>query len=66
MYDIVKDPVETENVVEKHPSIREKLKSSLEEWAVEFDQDRLRFNREAAVSLSEKELETLRSLGYLQ
>ena len=63
LYDLRKDPMEQQNVAEAFPDVKRSLEGRLSAW-----KDRLKSSAadSGRVKLSEKQLERLRSLGYVE
>ncbi len=59
------DPLDLKNVAERHPDVVEKMRAKLAGWRKLADQGQLP-KGDAAEALSRKELDRLRSLGYVQ
>lgn len=66
LYDHEKDPGETRDLAADHPEIVKRLAGLLETWRLDAVAKRLPNDADAIDSLSDKELERLRSLGYIQ
>ncbi len=65
LFDHAKDPLDVSDVSAGHPDIVEKLKAELEAWKSMVEQNKLPAG-DAAEDMSSKELDRLRSLGYIQ
>jgi len=65
LFDHAKDPLDLIDVAAQHPDIVEKLKTQLEAWSGMVEQNKLPLG-DAPEDLDSKELDRLRSLGYIQ
>lgn len=67
LYDLQADPMETHNLLAKHPRIAGELRASLERWAQSIRDQESAFDGKQVPdqSLHEDTLEQLRSLGYV-
>lgn len=61
LYDLRADPEETEDLIEQHPEIADRLRGAFEQFTVSGDP-----LRSFPDDLSEEEIDRLRSLGYLR
>ena len=67
LYDVLEDPLATHNVNDQHPDLVEKYTEFLERQRVAHDAvKQLIAPSEGQVELTAEQLETLRSLGYIQ
>ncbi len=66
LYDHAKDPLDQNNVASLHPDVVKRYSKILEDWRKRAAAARLKPDREANQSLSQEELERMRSLGYIQ
>lgn len=60
------DPLNKKNVAAQNPQIVKKLSKLIDEWRQKSAANALKPDTDAAKSLSQEELERLRSLGYIQ
>jgi arylsulfatase A-like enzyme len=65
LFDHAKDPLDLQDVAAQHPDIVERLKTQLAEWKTMAEERKLP-KGEATEEMSSKELDRLRSLGYIQ
>lgn len=65
LFDHDKDPLDLHDVAAEHPEIVARLKSELDAWKGMVEQNKLPLG-DAAEDLDSKELDRLRSLGYIQ
>ena len=65
LFDHAKDPLDLENVADKHPDVVEKLLGELEAWRGLTQAGKLP-PADSTEGLSDEELQRLRSLGYIQ
>jgi arylsulfatase A-like enzyme len=65
LYDHAKDPLNKTNVASGHPDVVERLRGQLTGWHKTVEQARLP-KGDSTEGMSRKELERLRSLGYVQ
>jgi arylsulfatase A-like enzyme len=65
LYHHAEDPLDKKNVLDHHADIAENLKAKLADWHEMVEQGKLP-EGESTEGISEKELERLRSLGYVQ
>lgn len=65
LYNHAEDPLDMKNVADQHPEVVERLKTQLTGWRQMVNQGKLP-KSDTAEGLSPKELERLRSLGYVQ
>jgi arylsulfatase A-like enzyme len=61
LYDLQADPEETDDLIEQHPEIADRLRAAFEQFTVSGDPV-----RDFPDDLSEAEIERLRALGYLR
>ena len=66
MYNILEDPAETNNLAGDYPDTRKRLEFSLNEWISSLNHVKTRSQGKETISPSEEELESLKSLGYIQ
>ncbi len=66
LYDHHKDPLDQVNLAEKHPEIVQRLTEELKAWKEKVTAARLASSSDLERNLSSKELERLRSLGYIK
>lgn len=66
LYDLGKDPEETENLVEKYPDVAAALQTKLQNWEKAHKRERHKAPPKNVKPLSEDTKEALRSLGYVQ
>lgn len=66
LFRLPEDQHNRRNVAAEHPAEVERLAKLIADWRKKVDAERLPTNEEAAVALSDEELERLRSLGYIQ
>jgi len=59
LYDIILDPAERQNIVEQRPDVAKILRAKLKDWM------NTKRGHAATITLSEKEKDRLRALGYL-
>jgi arylsulfatase A-like enzyme len=65
LYHHAEDPLDLTNVLDKNAEVAEKLKAQLTGWHAMVEKGKLP-EAESTEGISEKELERLRSLGYVQ
>lgn len=66
LYDRRKDPLDLKDIAPERPDDVARLAEALREWRRETERTKLPPDSEAASSLSQEELERLRSLGYIR
>lgn len=66
LFDHAKDPLDRNNLAAQHPDILKRYSKILKDWRKKAAAARLKPDREANQSLSQEELERMRSLGYIQ
>jgi arylsulfatase A-like enzyme len=65
LFDHARDPLDQTDVSAAHPEIVKKLKGQLDAWSSMVEQNKLPLG-DAAEDMDSKELDRLRSLGYIQ
>ena len=66
LYNIRSDPGEQSNVASQNSEIVKKLTAQLNEWQKKANAGRLKPDAQTTQTMSQEELERLRSLGYIQ
>jgi len=66
IYNIAEDPAETKNLIDSVPHIRTHLESYLKAWSHLLKNSKNRHEQQRTISPSDKELEELKALGYIQ
>ena len=66
LYDFAKDPLNMDDVAEKHPEVVARLAKALGGWKQMAQAARLKPDAETAKTLSPEQLQRLRSLGYVR
>ncbi len=66
LFDWRNDPLDGVNLAEDHPEVVERLATAIAEWRAMTLEARVGPDDESAESLSEEELQRLRSLGYIE
>ena len=66
LYDHRKDPLDKANMADKHPQIVERLTEELKAWKEKAGAARLTHDAEFEKTLTEEQLQHLRSLGYVR
>ena len=65
LYDRRNDALDQVNLSTQHPDVVKRLSQKLAEWRERAEAGRLSPDAEASQTLSQEELERLRSLGYI-
>ena len=66
LFDFAKDPLDQANVAESHPEIVQRLAKLLAGWRQMTANARLKPDAESTKSLTQEQLQRLRSLGYVR
>ncbi len=66
LYDAVKDPFDQSDIAAQHQDVVKRLAEALEGWYKMANEAKLSPDSEGAAGLSQKQLERLRSLGYIR
>src|SRR5262249_45353449 len=66
LYNIRTDPAEQRNVATQNPEIVKKLTAELNVWQKKANAAKLKPDAQATQTMSQEELERMRSLGYIQ
>jgi arylsulfatase A-like enzyme len=66
LYDAVKDPFDQADIAAQHQDVVKRLAEALEGWYKMANEAKLAPDSESGAGLSEKQLERLRSLGYIR
>jgi arylsulfatase A-like enzyme len=66
LYDAAKDPFDQADLAAQHPDVVKRLAEALEGWYKMANEAKLAPDSEGTAGLSQKQLERLRSLGYIR
>jgi arylsulfatase A-like enzyme len=66
LFDWNKDPLDQQNLADKHPDVVKRLAAELAQWKTNAVAAKLKANSDLEKSLSSQDLQRLRSLGYLK